>query len=238
MNDKMAVDETPMVDTASDAPVELHVKLDVVEQNLRDHPIMVRGVAHISAADTCEVLSRQGADSAAAVVAILAAAVRQGEQMMDEWAREPGRKLGEVRALVKKALAPLEAAKDRLAEKLVTWRQSEQVLAADVAAAEARRLREARAARAEGKSPPGPAVEVYPEIPPTTFDTPHGQVIIAQRWTHRIVDPSLVPDEFWKPDPAAINEAVRQGKRIIPGVEVYQKDHIAVRLAGEGSDGA
>jgi len=231
----VGVQDVPVLDALPDAPVAVSINLDLAEQNLRDDPLIVRGIAHVVNADHQPVTTKQEADGAAMLLAIIAAGIKSGEAKLEAWAREPNRKLGDVRALVTKALAPLVAAKERLAEKLVTWRQSEQVLAADVAATEARRLQEARAARAEGKVPPGPAVEVYPESPPTTFDTPHGQVTINARWTSRITDPSLLPDEYWTPDPKAVAEAVRRGVRVIPGCDIYQKDHISVRDADMGA---
>lgn len=228
---KLEMDVAPALDDSADEPVSVKVNIDIAEQNLRDDPLMVRGYAMAPLADEVEVTDKMSADNAAAVLAIIATAIKAGEERLEVWSREPGRRLGQVRALVKLAVAPLVTAKDRLAEKLVVWRQSEQVLAMDAAAETARQAQEARVARAEGKPPPGPPVEVYPELPPTTFDTPDGQVTITSRWTHRIVEPNEVPDEFWKPDPVAINEAIRQGQRHIPGVEVYQKDSVGVRTS-------
>lgn len=222
-----------IMDPLPDTPVELALNLDLAEQNLRDDPLIVRGNAHVESAEKQVVTTNEDAMAAATLLAILTAAIKRSDDAMERWSRQPQRGLTKVRALINQVVAPLVTAKDRLAERLVTWRQSEQVLATESAALEARRLQDARAARAEGRSPPGPPVEVYPQMPPTTFDTPHGQVTIAGRWTHRVLAPADLPDEFWCPDERAIADAVRRGVRIIPGVDIYQKDHVSVRVAEE-----
>lgn len=49
-----------------------------------------------------------------------------------------------------------------------------------------------------------------------------------RRWTWKIVDETKIPDEYWRLDSAAINTAVRDGERCIPGIEIYQEEKVRV----------
>jgi len=52
---------------------------------------------------------------------------------------------------------------------------------------------------------------------------------IRKEWVGEIVDPAQVPREFCSPDPRLIKEAVRAGKRDIPGVNITEKSTTVVR---------
>lgn len=48
-------------------------------------------------------------------------------------------------------------------------------------------------------------------------------------WTFRVTDESLVPREFCAPVPMLIREAVKNGARDIPGVQIFEETRVAIR---------
>jgi hypothetical protein len=54
-------------------------------------------------------------------------------------------------------------------------------------------------------------------------------VATRKRWAATVTDETLMPREYLRVDVRAINEAVRQGVREIPGVRIEQVDNLAVR---------
>lgn len=68
-------------------------------------------------------------------------------------------------------------------------------------------------------------VVVEPIIPKkeTTTRTEAGSASLAQRWTFKIIDASLVPREYLVVSETLLRDAVKAGIRTIPGVEIYQE---------------
>lgn len=54
-------------------------------------------------------------------------------------------------------------------------------------------------------------------------------VRVSKVWTFRIINESLVPDEFWDINESKIRKAVHQGIHEIPGVDVFQEEQIGIR---------
>jgi hypothetical protein len=54
-------------------------------------------------------------------------------------------------------------------------------------------------------------------------------ITVRKNWKFRIVDPTLVPDEFYSIDESLIKEAVNKGRRKVEGVEIFQEDSISTR---------
>ena len=52
---------------------------------------------------------------------------------------------------------------------------------------------------------------------------------IRKEWVGEIKDPEAVPREFCTPDMKLIREAVKAGKREIPGVKIYEKSTTVIR---------
>lgn len=57
-------------------------------------------------------------------------------------------------------------------------------------------------------------------VAPPVTTRPKG---VRQVWTHRIVEPGVVPAEFMTVDVAKVREAIGSGTRAIPGIEIYQE---------------
>jgi len=73
-------------------------------------------------------------------------------------------------------------------------------------------------------------VEVAPVVQPR-MDAPAG-ISYRDVWKYRIVNPSLVPDEFWVIEEKRIADRVRsmKGEAQIPGVEVWKERAVAGRV--------
>lgn len=81
-------------------------------------------------------------------------------------------------------------------------------------------------AKAEGKS------EVEVAIVNEEVKTQRGDVAtttVKKVWKAEIMDETLVPREYLVVDQVAINKAVRDGVRSIPGVKIYQDEQISIR---------
>lgn len=63
-----------------------------------------------------------------------------------------------------------------------------------------------------------------PYVPPLakTEHTEAGRVTFTKRWVCEIVDPSLVPRQYCKPDQPMLNAAVKSGVREIPGCRIVE----------------
>lgn len=68
-------------------------------------------------------------------------------------------------------------------------------------------------------------VVVEPIIPKreAVTRTEAGSASVTQRWTFKIIDPSLIPRKYMLPSETAIRNAINGGVRDIPGVEIYQE---------------
>lgn len=65
-----------------------------------------------------------------------------------------------------------------------------------------------------------------------TERTADAKVTFVKKWKHKVVDPSKVPDAFWKIDDDRIAEQVKAGLRTIPGVEIYEVEEVRAGYAG------
>jgi hypothetical protein len=66
------------------------------------------------------------------------------------------------------------------------------------------------------------------EEPEKTVRAGAGSATVRQVWTFRIVNPSLVPDEYKIIDEKKIAAVVKAGVRNIPGVEIYPTSSLIV----------
>jgi len=56
-----------------------------------------------------------------------------------------------------------------------------------------------------------------------------GSSVVQKRWTFNVVDLKKVPVEFLLPNSVAINAAIREGRRKIAGLEIFQSSSLSVR---------
>jgi hypothetical protein len=124
---------------------------------------------------------------------------------------------------------PLLEAKDKLKAALTRY-QIEREEKARLAQQKAIEQHEKRVERAieKGKDPEAVAPPKQVAIPSSTVATEAGQVAFRTIKKYRIVNPDLVPNEYWMLDEAKIGKVIRAGG-VIPGVESYDEKTLASR---------
>lgn len=55
-----------------------------------------------------------------------------------------------------------------------------------------------------------------------------GETTVAKRWTYKVVDLFKVPHKYLVIDSAKVRDAIRDGVREIPGLEIYQEESVRV----------
>lgn len=61
------------------------------------------------------------------------------------------------------------------------------------------------------------------QVAPQTIKTASGSVSTRKVWDYEIVDPSLIPKEFWTVDESKLGKAVRAGVREIAGCRIFER---------------
>ena len=141
---------------------------------------------------------------------------------------------------LKPLLVPYEEADKLLRGKMEVYIAEENRKAREEAArqAEAERKKQAEleAARKKAEAENKPLPEPEPEPAPEPVAKPQfkeksdlGSSYTVRKWTFKEVDFEKVPDEYKQLDSKAINAAIKNGERNIPGLEIYEKESIAVR---------
>lgn len=178
-------------------------------------------------------------DTAADIKAIIAKADDAFEDEKKPW-RDGAKAVDDFFAFRKELAAAVKrvtGALDTRANLLLAQqrrREADAAAAAKAAAdAETERLRKEAAAFDEPPPvavapayvPPAPVKDVARVVSAATGNKASASVT----WTHRVVNPDLVPREYLMVNEAAIKAAVKGGKRTIPGVEIFEAAKTAIR---------
>jgi hypothetical protein len=105
-----------------------------------------------------------------------------------------------------------------------THRQAEED--ARAAAARAETARQAEQAAQDRPAAAAPLVEVPKTAP---IRTGAGSASTRSRWVAYVTDPAAVPRTYMIPDQKRLNEAVKNGVREIPGVNIHEVTDLAIR---------
>jgi len=98
--------------------------------------------------------------------------------------------------------------------------------------AEAKQEEEIKKAQEEDREPVVEEIPVIPEVKvpeKTVKGVAGGSMTVKKIWKFTIVDPKLIPEEYWIIDEGLIREAVRNGAREISGVKIYEDKVVSVR---------
>lgn len=125
-------------------------------------------------------------------------------------------------AMKKEILAPVEEADKILRGKIVAFRQAKEVQAAKM---QLRRLKKAAEAEEAGDE----ETALFYEEEAEAVVAQVGNSTVQKRWTWEVVSRQKVPREYLELNSAAINLAIRNGERAIPGLKIYQKENLSVR---------
>ena len=94
-----------------------------------------------------------------------------------------------------------------------------------------KRLREAMEAEQASQAAQAAAEKPVAAPPPPArmVQTGMGSATVKKHWTYEIVDKSLIPFHYMSVSDVAINHAIHDGVREIPGLRIYQKEGLAIR---------
>lgn len=94
---------------------------------------------------------------------------------------------------------------------------------------EERKKKEKEALKKGEELPPAPIDFGPPQAPESTTRTQSGTSSAAKVWKFNITEPTKVPIEYWEISESKIRQAIRDGKRKIPGIKIYQDTQIKMR---------
>jgi len=98
--------------------------------------------------------------------------------------------------------------------------------------AEIKREEEIRKAQEENREPVIDEIPAIPEVKApekTVRGVAGGSMTFKKHWKHEVINPELVPKEYFIIDESLIREAIRNGAREISGVRIYEDVDASVR---------
>jgi chromosome segregation ATPase len=121
-----------------------------------------------------------------------------------------------VNAMFKELSQPFKDADQTIRDKILEFREAE----AEKAAKEQERRERIQASHEQRGHQTHDLEEVEPEVAAET--------VVTKRWTFDIVNLTKVPKEYFEFSPAKVRQAIRNGKRTIPGLDIYQESGLRV----------
>lgn len=169
-------------------------------------------------ADSYIIQSTQDVDLASEFLRKLKDAENMIETKRLEFTAPINKSLKAINETFKKLSKPLVDARQRLTEKILTWRRVEN----DRLAKEEERRRKIQDAHERlGHEVKAPIILERPEAK-------IGNTQIRKIWTWQVTDWEKVPNGYKELNMTAINQAVRDGIREIPGLRIYQKETLSI----------
>jgi hypothetical protein len=126
--------------------------------------------------------------------------------------------LKEANDLFRNLRAPLEQARTLLTGKILSWKQAE-TRRIEAEEAKARKLQDYHESVGHNVSAP----KVLERL-----DNKIGNTQTVKYWTYEIEDTSKVPDQFKVINSTAVNQAIREGVRTIPGIRIFQGERLSI----------
>lgn len=124
----------------------------------------------------------------------------------------------------KEVITPLEELENKIKSTMISWASAEQKrLDAEQARIDAEALAKAKAEKISEVVVP--LVNTQVKTQRGTFST----TTLVKRWTWKLVDLEKVPRQYLTLDSPSITYAVREGKRQIEGIEIYQEEGLTSR---------
>jgi len=170
-------------------------------------------------AESYEVETKENVEEASNYLLKIREVEKAIEAKRLEFTKPINQSLKAINSTFKELSSPLEKARKLLTDKILDWRRKEQER---IAAEEAKRMEEVRKLQSKG-------IEV-PELP--TIEKTEATIGKAQArkvWTFMVEDFSKVPDIYKMINNVAVNDAIRNGHRIIQGLKIYQEEILAIR---------
>ena len=205
-------------------------------------PLASRMHLMIADSDAIQVIDQQSAKTAADMAKAYRGFLREAEEKRKELTQPILAAKQGIDAMFKPYKLAVMEAQSRLDEKLLAWRVAEDArIQAENKEREAQRIKEA-ALVAEDLERRGMVDEAEKVLDDAVVTRPHekrdrgvtrgtlgGAAHVRKRWAFEVEDLSKVPTEYLQLNEKAVREAIKLGKREIPGLNIYQKEHLAVR---------
>jgi len=170
-------------------------------------------------AESYEVETKENVEEASNYLLKIREVEKTIEAKRLEFTKPINQSLKAINSTFKELSSPLEKARKLLTDKILDWRRKEQER---IAAEEAKRMEEVRKLQSKG-------IEV-PELPTIEkTEATIGKTQARKVWTFMVEDFSKVPDIYKMINNVAVNDAIRNGHRIIQGLKIYQEEILAIR---------
>ena len=170
-------------------------------------------------AESYEVETKENVEEASNYLLKIREVEKAIEAKRLEFTKPINQSLKAINSTFKELSSPLENARKLLTDKILDWRRKEQER---IAAEEAKRMEEVRKLQSKG-------IEV-PELPTIEkTEATIGKTQARKVWTFMVEDFSKVPDIYKMINNVAVNDAIRNGHRIIQGLKIYQEEILAIR---------
>jgi len=155
------------------------------------------------------------------------------KEVRDSIIKEPSEFVKSVKNISKPFEDSLERIKDTAEQKIKQYNAViEQKRREDEAKlqAEARKLEERlkQEAKDKGIVPVSVPVPILPKVQETTH-TEFGSQYSREVWKFELLDIDKVPHEYLEVNSKAVNQAIKMGRREIPGLKIWQDDSIVFR---------
>lgn len=187
----------------------------------------------IETANTCEVWDHDSYNQAADLAKFISEAVKTIESERKRITQPLNESLKATNKLFANLSSPLEAALAVTKGKILKYKLEEDRRAREELE---RKKAEALAAEAEAirNNEPVPLevvanLDAMAPVPTTAARGGFGSVSTQKRWTFRVTDKLAVPPVYLLVDEKRVNQAIRDGMREIPGLEIYQEEIAVVR---------
>jgi hypothetical protein len=170
------------------------------------------------------IVSEQELSDNVELVAAIKSKIKKLEATRKEFTADARQQIKVINDKFKMATAPLEDLEKSIKIQIKLYVEKKE----REAAAELKRQQEEEAKRLAENPEAAPSVPVV-KSQQNTVRTELGSASMKKIWKHELVDLSLVPVEYLALDSAKVTQAIRDGKREIPGIRIYQDTSIAIR---------
>lgn len=173
----------------------------------------------VGLANNINVTNETDAESASQFVKKVSDKIKEIEEKRLSFTKPLNESLNAINTTFRELSIPLASAKTIVANKIISWRRMEQER---IEKEEARRraIQEAHAEQGHKVNAP-----IVMEKPKTTI----ANMQIRKIWKFEVTDISKIPTEYLQINSFAVTTAIREGKREIPGIKIYQEEISAIR---------
>ena len=169
-------------------------------------------------ADSYVIKSAQDADSASEFRRKIKDVENRIEAKRLEFTKPLNQSLSAINETFKKLSRPLKEVRESLTGRILDWWRTEN----DRLAKEEERRRKIQDAHERaGHEVKAPIILERPE-------TKMGDTQVRKVWNWELIDFSKVPDIYKEINRVAINQAIRNGAREIPGLEIFQEESLSI----------